>query len=128
MVTCCAVEFFGSGREESTVNHPPVVLRISRRMVEEIFVVGDFQINVGIVFVVAHHLIGRAGVVAASRLLAARRWIVAFLLDSLVFGASILKPDFHLLIIISNKQLGFYSSFCVVVITDLEPMGFEMFT
>lgn len=67
-------------------------------MVEEILVVGDFQIDVGIVFVVAHHLIGRAGVVAAARFLtaAARCWVVTFLLDSLVLGAAILEPDFHL--------------------------------
>ncbi len=69
-------------------------------MVEEILVVGDFQIDVGIVFVVAHHLVGRAGVVAAARFLtaAARCWVVTFLLDSLVLGAAILEPDFHLLI------------------------------
>ena len=70
-------------------------------MVEEVLVVWNFEINVGIIFVVAHHhLIGWAGVVTAAGFLAAAAttgsWIITLLLDALVFGASILKPDFHL--------------------------------
>lgn len=46
-----------------------------------------------------------AGFLAA----AARRWIVTLLLDTLVLGASILKPDFHL-IIPKKKKIKEFSS------------------
>lgn len=67
-------------------------------MMEEVLVIGHFEINVGVIFVVAHHLIRRCSVVARFLAVAttAAGWIISFLLDAFMFGATILEPDFHL--------------------------------